>query len=966
MLGFGFNKDKVRASADKFVQQGKLQNAIAEYDKILKIDPKDLTVLNTVGDLYSRLGQAEQAVECFKKVGDNYASEGFVPKAIAMYKKLTKLTPNAYDCVQKLGELYIQQGLYNDARAQFLLASDGMMKSGQPDGAIKILKRVLEVDPENAGVQAKLADIYLKQGKRDEAKVILLSAAESMYQRNAVDAAAEILSRLLTLDKENSRARLLQGQIMLEKGDAPGAIKALEFLPDIDSRPDALRTMMRALVVTGRLSEAEPIARKMFNVHHDISGIAAVTEKVVVADPIKGLKYYEEFGDKLIAASPTNVVASLRGLVARVKENVNSLEILLKLFQRAGDSSQNAEIYEMIASACVNAGTETDLKRAAQLYKQLALLEPENPLHAQSYRQVLTKLGEDPTVIESPITDSEVPFAGGQDDWSAPPTMTSAEEASERSFDEMTPEERVAATAAAAAHPAAPPAAPPPAAAAPAEFAMDAQPAPQGSAFEVAPEAPVEAPQFNVAEQPSFDVAPAMPSASLTEFNIPEAPAETGGNDFSRITESRSATPPPQPAIPRSDEVHDLSDEWEKHVAEPETPLIDRSRVSDVSMLENSAAEAFAASAQPIPDLVEEIKFYISQQMWHEANAAVEKLGEIAPLHEQLASLRQQVAEGQAPKVAADGSSVSELALDTSVVESGEIIEISSPEAEATFQEIGFDNPEPLPAPPPPPVVAAPPPPPPPPVAAPKPAKPAAPPKPPAPPKAAPAPAAGSDDILGDLVSDLESSLGDDFTLGAPAKPAPATMSAAASAAPTPKAPPAPAPTPAPAPAAPPAVAAHAAGGNGSKDSGLLDDLFDEFKQDLGETTEQSVEDPDTHYNLGVAFKEMGLLDEAIGELQKVCQAIDHKVPFAQPVQAYTWLASCFVEKGVPEASYMWYERALTIAPDTEARAAILYELGAAYESANDREKAKETFTKVMAINIDFRDVGERIKALKT
>ena len=48
-LGFGFNKAKVLASAEKYVQQGKLQNAIGEYEKVSKEDPKDLTVLNTIG-----------------------------------------------------------------------------------------------------------------------------------------------------------------------------------------------------------------------------------------------------------------------------------------------------------------------------------------------------------------------------------------------------------------------------------------------------------------------------------------------------------------------------------------------------------------------------------------------------------------------------------------------------------------------------------------------------------------------------------------------------------------------------------------------------------------------------------------------------------------------------------------------------------------------------------------------------
>ena len=60
-FGFGFNKQKVLSAAEKYVQQGKLQNAISEYEKVLKNDAKDLTVANTVGDLYSRLGESRQS-----------------------------------------------------------------------------------------------------------------------------------------------------------------------------------------------------------------------------------------------------------------------------------------------------------------------------------------------------------------------------------------------------------------------------------------------------------------------------------------------------------------------------------------------------------------------------------------------------------------------------------------------------------------------------------------------------------------------------------------------------------------------------------------------------------------------------------------------------------------------------------------------------------------------------------------
>ena len=128
-FGFGFNKQKVLSAAEKYVQQGKMQNAIAEYEKVLKADPKDLTVTNTVGDLYSRLGEADKATECFKSVGDAYANQGFTVKAIAMYKKISKLKPSL-ESVLKLAELYTQQGLFNDARAQYLQVAEEFLKVG--------------------------------------------------------------------------------------------------------------------------------------------------------------------------------------------------------------------------------------------------------------------------------------------------------------------------------------------------------------------------------------------------------------------------------------------------------------------------------------------------------------------------------------------------------------------------------------------------------------------------------------------------------------------------------------------------------------------------------------------------------------------------------------------------------------------------------------------------------------------
>src|SRR5215813_14189106 len=226
-LGFGFNKAKVLASAEKFVQQGKLQSAISEYEKIIKEDPKDLTVLNTIGDLYARSGENEKAAHYFKKVGDQYAQDGFSVKAIAIYKKLTKLTPNNFENVHKLAELYGQQGLFNDARAQYIAVADHLLKSGDNAQGAKVLQRILELDPENTTTQSKLADLYTKLDKKEEARNIYYTAAESLYARKAFDAADEALSRVLSLDPDNKKAILLRGLAASEAGDNASAVRYL-------------------------------------------------------------------------------------------------------------------------------------------------------------------------------------------------------------------------------------------------------------------------------------------------------------------------------------------------------------------------------------------------------------------------------------------------------------------------------------------------------------------------------------------------------------------------------------------------------------------------------------------------------------------------------------------------------------------------------------------------------------------
>jgi tetratricopeptide (TPR) repeat protein len=125
-------------------------------------------------------------------------------------------------------------------------------------------------------------------------------------------------------------------------------------------------------------------------------------------------------------------------------------------------------------------------------------------------------------------------------------------------------------------------------------------------------------------------------------------------------------------------------------------------------------------------------------------------------------------------------------------------------------------------------------------------------------------------------------------------------------------------------------------------------------------------DDPETHYSLGVAFREMGLLDESIGEFQKVVKGAGKENFPPNFLQACSLLAICFMEKRMPAIAIKWYKRALeTPGLDEEALMALHYDLGLAYEQAGDFHNALERFTEVYSQNIDFRDVADKIRDLQ-
>jgi pilus assembly protein FimV len=1024
-FGFGFNKQKVLSAAEKFVQQGKLPNAITEYEKVLKADPKDLTVMNTVGDLYSRLGNSEKAVECFKSVGDAYASQGFTVKAIAMYKKLSKLKASL-ECALRLAELYTQQGLFNDARAQYLQVAEEFLREGQLEQAVRIFQKTLEMDPENVAMRTRLAEVYVRLGKKTEAWQIFSAAAETLRGKGQLGPAEEILQRMITLDPGNGYALLLRGRNAFDAGDVAAAIECLEKVTDLDTHPDGLRTLLQAYLQTGRLPEAGTLATKLLTVHNDIGAILSYADALIAAGQFEdALQLYRQHSDRLLAADSGKILENLHSLIGHVQENTPALEMLLALLNKAADNTHLTEVYELLAHGYVQAG---EMEKARDYYLKLTQLEPENQLHARNYQQVIEKLGgptgsrmitpEEGAVmvdeleatapfidqrypddvalfVRSALTDAELFISYNMPAKALGPLLSALPQAPR----DLRVNQRLAAlhtrasrfteaavccrTLESVYHDAG---FPDEAtrygdlaakyeergSTAPAEAGLAAHPTPKA--------AESEAPPFEIAAEAAIEeAAPANEEVAAGGHAVAAHPAEESPVEFEiqPATEANFVAPEP---IASENEI-DLSSEWE-----------DSLTVETVAAAPEEATAVAKIAATPetdpeaVKEAVEEIRFYLSNGMQEEARATYTKLYRLRPEPSLLSTLRHEIESTAAQARTPEPEAIEEVSvadIPAAPVEEASAVPETKPAIldalvsdlesslgdgflpQTTVREV---TPEPQPEPPQAVEVAS-------------------------------GPSQSKQHSSGKLdnfVSDLEASLGDSFLaeapkipttlaskpdllaktnnaapVNAPAGHVPAAMAAAAThsgpAQDAVSAPPAITYHP---PVAQPLAAGTASGSPTKFDLGPaidLGDMFGELKHELEEDSAKGDEDPETHYNLGVAFREMGLLDEAIGELQKVCQAVDRGHSFPHIMQTYTWLSQCFLDKGIPEAAIRWYEKALKLPTiDAETRTALHYELATSYEVAGDKSSALNHFMEVYGSNIDYRDVGERIKTLKS
>jgi tetratricopeptide (TPR) repeat protein len=464
-----FDRALTLRNAEKLIRQGKVDAAIAEFVRIVEDQPQDWAAKNTLGDLYSRAGQTDKAVQQFAEIANNLSDEGSTAKAAALYKKILKLKPDHEHSLLQLADVLAMQRLYADARAhlntlielrkgkgdtrgalqaKIRLGSldpddyDGRMQAvsariemrdvggalsdikdianelaekGRHAEALEALREGAKLNPEDDEIREKLLDVYLASGDLARARECATSVeqfkmvAAALEAQGQSDQALDTLRQAATQHDYDNDLRAHVARAFLAKGDMATAAQYLT-VETAGNDPELLLTVADIQLRGDKPDEGMAIVRRMLE--DDPSRrerLAQLGWTVAESKPDAGFLVVEFTADHAVAQSDWPAAAAvLQEFVTRVPNHVPALMRLVEICVDGGLEATMFSAQAQLADAYIEAGSATEARFIAE---DLVAREPWDKANIERFRRALVLLGEpDPDALIASRLSGEEPF----------------------------------------------------------------------------------------------------------------------------------------------------------------------------------------------------------------------------------------------------------------------------------------------------------------------------------------------------------------------------------------------------------------------------------------------------------------------------------------------------------------------------------------------------------------------------
>jgi tetratricopeptide (TPR) repeat protein len=358
------NRLKILQLADKLFKQGKIEAAIKEYHKIVEVKPDDLEVRRIIGDLYIKLNKLPEAFKQFEWISDFYLKEGFFTKAIAMYKRITRLDPQNESVSFKLADLYSKQGLTIEAKQIYLELAEEYKRQNNQKKALGIYKKILELDRGNIKMRTLLADNYLREGMKEEAVAEYLTASDFLIKKKEFPQAEELLMQTYGKVKH---LKIFEKLIScyISQGNSSKAIQMLRNLGDeIFKHLNLLKILGELYFKNNLIEDAEQIYKRIAEIDSNETEVIMKLGKVYLQreEIDKAYQLFLPTIDRFIEKEKFDEANSLlRFIITSSNTYLPALNKLAAIFKATKKTSSLIALYESLLPVYEQRDMKTEL-----------------------------------------------------------------------------------------------------------------------------------------------------------------------------------------------------------------------------------------------------------------------------------------------------------------------------------------------------------------------------------------------------------------------------------------------------------------------------------------------------------------------------------------------------------------------------------------------------------------------------
>lgn len=212
------DKTAILKEAQKYLAKGAVDKAISELEKLVNDSP-DGNTYNMIGDIYLRKGAQKSAVEYYKKSALFFWHEGFSQKAQALYKKVLNINPADTDALLAFGEICEEKSMLAEAIKYYLVVADLLAKEGKKEKILDVYAKILSLSPANIPLRVKVADIYIKEGLKSDAAREFMHIARIHEEKGDMQKAREFFQKTLDVQPLNKDATLGLSCIFEKNGE---------------------------------------------------------------------------------------------------------------------------------------------------------------------------------------------------------------------------------------------------------------------------------------------------------------------------------------------------------------------------------------------------------------------------------------------------------------------------------------------------------------------------------------------------------------------------------------------------------------------------------------------------------------------------------------------------------------------------------------------------------------------------